>query len=239
MAGFAETTLPEDVAAGVLRGNRKDVARAYEILSQPVMNLAMGTLKDRQLAEEVVQDVFIELLEKSAQIRQGHAVRAWIKKVAVNHCLMRLRSPWHKRRSLVTAEVVLEGRTDEGATEADFGETEYLAAMPGLERALSALPVEARAVLWLHDVEGYTHKEIGQLMGKTSSFSKSQLARAYQRLLRMLDPEASGAENPEAAGKKAAGKNVVQKIDAAPENFREVVHERRRTGKNIEAPCPS
>jgi RNA polymerase sigma-70 factor (ECF subfamily) len=42
-------------------------------------------------------------------------------------------------------------------------------------------------VVWLHDVEGYTHHEIGRLMGKSSSFSKSQLARAHQRLRGLLE----------------------------------------------------
>jgi RNA polymerase sigma-70 factor (ECF subfamily) len=51
-------------------------------------------------------------------------------------------------------------------------------------------------VVWLHDVEGFTHKEIAALMGKTESFSKSQLSRAYQRLRPMLAaPDAEAAEN--------------------------------------------
>ena len=47
----------------------------------------------------------------------------------------------------------------------------------------------SRAVVWLHDVEGFTHKEIAGMLGKTESFSKSQLSRAYQRLRPMLDPD--------------------------------------------------
>jgi DNA-directed RNA polymerase specialized sigma24 family protein len=55
-----------------------------------------------------------------------------------------------------------------------------------LDAALANLPSVARAVVWLHDVEGFTHKEIAVLMGRTESFSKSQLSRAYQRLRPML-----------------------------------------------------
>jgi RNA polymerase sigma-70 factor (ECF subfamily) len=55
-----------------------------------------------------------------------------------------------------------------------------------LERALDELADIARAVVWLHDVEGYTHKEIGGLMGASASFSKSQLARAHERLRGLL-----------------------------------------------------
>jgi DNA-directed RNA polymerase specialized sigma24 family protein len=60
---------------------------------------------------------------------------------------------------------------------------EWVELVPTLEQALATLSEEARTVVWLHDVEGYTHKEIGELMGKTASFSKSQLARAYEKLL--------------------------------------------------------
>jgi RNA polymerase sigma-70 factor (ECF subfamily) len=55
-----------------------------------------------------------------------------------------------------------------------------------LEAALERLSDTSRAVVWLHDVEGYTHDEIAQMMGKTVSFSKSQLARAHTRLRRWL-----------------------------------------------------
>jgi len=55
-----------------------------------------------------------------------------------------------------------------------------------LDAALANLPSVARTVVWLHDVEGFTHKEIAVLMGRTESFSKSQLSRAYQRLRPML-----------------------------------------------------
>jgi RNA polymerase sigma-70 factor (ECF subfamily) len=55
-----------------------------------------------------------------------------------------------------------------------------------LERALARLGAQARAVVWLHDVEGYTHAEIGALFGASASFSKSQLARAHERLRDLL-----------------------------------------------------
>ena len=61
-----------------------------------------------------------------------------------------------------------------------------------LESALAKLSDTARVVVWLHDVEGYTHKEIGAMMGRTTSFSKSQLARAHKRLRILLE-----GENPE------------------------------------------
>jgi RNA polymerase sigma-70 factor (ECF subfamily) len=54
---------------------------------------------------------------------------------------------------------------------------------------MASLPPLTRTVVWLHDVEGYTHAEIARLTGRTVSFSKSQLARAHQRLRELLDPK--------------------------------------------------
>ena len=192
MAGFADIRLPDAVAQGVLNGERAAFADAYRLLAQAVMNLAARVLQDKQLAEEVVQDTFIDLVEKSNQIQNAQSIVAWVRKVAFNHCLMRLRSPWHARRSDVDTDVVLDH------TQADRS-MEWIEQVPTLEQALATLTDEARAVVWLHDVEGFTHKEIGEAMGKTASFSKSQLARAYEKLLQWQH-----AKEQEAAAHTAA-----------------------------------
>jgi len=56
------------------------------------------------------------------------------------------------------------------------------------------LPAQTRAVVWLHDVEGFTHAEIGIALGRSPSFSKSQLSRAHARLRDLLGAEATLAE---------------------------------------------
>ncbi len=176
MPGFADIQLADTVSAGVLKGDRQALATAYGQLSRAVMNLSARILQDRQLAEEVVQDTFVDLVEKASQIQHREALVPWVRRVAVNHCLMRLRSPWHARRSeMEDADLEIPPTAD--------SDLEWMAQIPSLERALGVLSDEARTVVWLHDVEGYTHKEIGELMGKTASFSKSQLARAYEKLL--------------------------------------------------------
>ena len=164
MAGFADIHMPPDVATAVVRGDRDAMASAYRLLVQAVMNLAARILQDRPQAEEVVQDTFMELLEKSRQIKDPGALVPWVRRVAVNHCLMKLRSPWHARRDSLDLQV------DESAAGMSDGGMTWAGSVPGVERALARLSGDARAVLWLHDVEGYTHKEIGQLMGKTASF---------------------------------------------------------------------
>ncbi len=172
MAKFADLQLDSGVTRGLQRGDRRAQATAYRTLAPMVMGMAMRILQDEGIAQEVVQDTFVELIEKAHTLKDPHAVLGWVRKVAVNHCLMRLRSPWHKRR--VNLELVDDAD--------DTNDSTRLEDRQDIERALGTLPAETRMVIWLHDVEGYTHKEIGTLLGRTASYSKSQLARGYQTL---------------------------------------------------------
>lgn len=190
------TQLDPEIARGVLRGDRLALARAYESLAQNVLNLAMRILQNRGLAEEVLQDTFVDLVEKSHQIRDADRISAWVRSVATNHCLMKLRSPWLARRMDLDADEVMDTQRADGLPAQTPGEF-----WPNIESALATLPASTRAVVWLHDVEGYTHKEIGQLMGKTTSFSKSQLARGYERLLAWSrDRDAQGRQDESKRG---------------------------------------
>ena len=78
---------------------------------------------------------------------------------------------------------------DPGTEPGEAAARQHLEACPACRAELERLPEVSRAVVWLHDVEGYTHDEIAGMMGKTPSFSKSQLARAHARLRRWLGEE--------------------------------------------------
>jgi len=82
------------------------------------------------------------------------------------------------------------------STELIGGSTASVALAPGyrvelidVERALAALPPTARAVVWMFEVEGYSHEEIARAFGRSVSFSKSQLARAHVRLRAWFEPQ--------------------------------------------------
>lgn len=187
MASFADIHLDCGIARGLARGDRRAQGLAYRILSPAVMGMAVRILQDEGLAQEVVQDTFVELIDKAATLRDPDAVVGWVRRVAVNHCYMRLRSPWHKRRSAVDGAEVLEPVDPTSGDERLEGQRD-------LERALAALAPETRLVIWLHDVEGYTHREIGELTGQSASYSKSQLARGYARLTKIIEGTADGSE---------------------------------------------
>ena len=168
------------------RGDRAAQAEIYGAFSAAVFTLARRMLASRTLAEDVLQETFVDVLRKLGQYRGDAELYFWIRRIAVNKCLMHLRSAWLSRRcpdgdERLAAEPARAVALDERIV---------------LERALDALPDRARMVVWLHDVEGYTHKEIGALMGYTTSFSKTQLARAHERLRTLIEgsPETMSEE---------------------------------------------
>jgi RNA polymerase sigma-70 factor (ECF subfamily) len=167
--------VPLETLTRARRGDRDAHGELYTVFAGPVFTLARRMLASKALAEDVLQETFVEVICKIDGFRGEAEIGTWIKRIAINKCLMHLRSSWVSRRR--------PAEDDEHAGEERSGALDQLA----LERALDCVPDVARAVVWLHDVEGYTHAEIGKLMGRTTSFSKSQLARAHERLRALLE----------------------------------------------------
>ena len=187
MAGFSECQ-PAPAILG--RGGGGDM-KAHEVLyagyGTPVYTLAVRMLGEPSLAEEVLQETSIEVIRNVAGFRVDGAFGGWIKRIAVNKCLAHLRSAWHRKAQALEPADDADGATWEPRSTDDPEAT----ASHGrdLERALGELSPTARSVVWLYDVEGYTHQEIAELMGRTVSFSKSQLSRAHERLRELLGPD--------------------------------------------------
>lgn len=182
--------------ADARRGDTAAHGRLYETLAPMVYTLARRMLISPTLAEDVLQETFVEVLRKLHTFRGEAGIGFWVRRIAVNKCLMHLRSGWHSRRVDTEAIEAL-------CPPAQAPRAEHQIA---LERALAELTDTSRAVVWLHDVEGYTHKEIGAMMGRTASFSKSRLARAHQRLRVLLEGERSkpAARRPKPATRRPA-----------------------------------
>ncbi|MCA9721212.1 MAG: sigma-70 family RNA polymerase sigma factor [Gemmatimonadetes bacterium] len=164
----------ETVIARAKRGDPAALEQIYRAYHAPVFNLARRICRTAEDAEDVLQETFFEVCRSIRNYRGDGSIWGWIRTVASSKALMRLRR--NKYRD-----------TDELNDELSPARAASPALRMDLESALDRLTDTARAVVWLHDVEGYTHEEIGTQMGKTASFSKSQLARAHQRLRLWLD----------------------------------------------------
>ena len=182
MSKFADIQIDPGIVKRAARGDAKAHEIIYRAYSSPVYSVCLRFTRIPAQAEDLLQETFIEVIRSIARFRGDAPLGIWIRRVAISKALMFLRSAWHKR----------------GQSLDDDWEDMMPTSQPGhgsptqpeqaidLDAALGNLPAVSRAVVWLHDVEGYTHKEIAALLGKSESFSKSQLSRAYQKLRPML-----------------------------------------------------
>jgi RNA polymerase sigma-70 factor (ECF subfamily) len=125
-------------------------------------------------AEELTQEAFVRAWQALARFRFESSFTTWLHRLAVNTALMDLRS----RRESEDLET-----DDEALADLEFGDSQRTALGIDLEQAVACLPPRARAVLVLHDVEGWKHEEIAEELGMATGSSKAQLHRA-RRLLR-------------------------------------------------------
>ena len=183
MSKFADIQIDKAIIKRAARGD----ARAHEILyrafATPVYSLCLRFTRVPANAEDLVQETFIEIMRSIKNFRGEAAVGSWIRRIAVTKSLMFLRSAWTSR-----SQALADGFDDMTAGDnLSHGISRHPDDAMDLDAALANLSDVSRSVVWLHDVEGYTHKEIAAFMGKSESFSKSQLSRAYQRLKPMLE----------------------------------------------------
>jgi RNA polymerase sigma factor (sigma-70 family) len=167
-------------------GDEAALENLFRHLEAPVYTLARRLTGTPHDAEDVLQDTFLEVVRSISRFRGDGSLEGWIRKVATSKALMKLR----QRASRPREEEFSDGLVDSIAATPNLPAAPVATALErlDLETALAGLSEVARAVIWLHDVEGYNHQEIGAMMGKTASFSKSQLARAHARLRAFLAP---------------------------------------------------
>ncbi|WP_052574608.1 RNA polymerase sigma factor [Gemmatimonas aurantiaca] len=165
----------DDVSAAA-NGDRQAFERVYRAHADRVFGLCVRMLGDRVLAEEVTQDVFVRVWQKLPGFRAEAAFSTWLHRVAVNVILSRRKNlgVQHGRHAEEEVLDVTPARADRVTERLD------------LEDAIGGLPNGARRVFVLHDVEGFTHEEIGEQLGITPGGSKAQLHRARMLLRNAL-----------------------------------------------------
>ena len=167
-------------------GDAKAEAELYSVVAPAVFGLVRRLICNRTIAEDVFQESMVSFFLHLSSFRNAAPIGAWLRQIAVSKSLMHLRSPWHRMR--------LE--LDNDLHSADLPEVKLCnfetqtAAQLDLERALARLSPVTRAIIWLFDVEGYSHEEIGRLFKRSASFSKSQVSRGHQKLRAWFEPVA-------------------------------------------------
>ena len=129
--------------------------------------------------EDLLQEIFLQAFRKLGSFNGDSAIGTWLYRLALNHCLDFVRSK-HAKMGKITetldAETSIEPRARRDTPVARID----------LERAIEQLPEGCREAFVLHDVEGYDHKEVGDMLGIAEGTSKSQVFKARMKLRAIL-----------------------------------------------------
>ena len=181
-------------AEAIERAKQGDAAAfeaLYSLHKRRVYSLCLRMTANTAAAEDLTQEAFLQLFRKIGTFRGESAFSTWLHRMAVNVVLMQLRK---KNLPIVPLEENIE--TEEEAPRKEPGaEDPRLAGSIDrmqLQRSISALPPGYRMIFLLHDVEGYEHNEIAEMVGCSIGNSKSQLHKARMKLREIL--RASRAE---------------------------------------------
>ena len=179
----------------------------YRMHNRRVYALCLRMVGRTAEAEDLTQEAFLQLFRKIGTFRGESAFSTWLHRLSVNVVLMRLRKKQVAESSL---EETTEPDEESGGPRRDFGTPDPLLTGSvdriNLQRAVEQLPPGYRAVFELHDVQGYEHNEIADIMGCSIGNSKSQLHKARTRLRELLHEQ----ERDRARDARQAAKEVEQ-----------------------------
>ena len=174
-------TDPSDDVALAAGGDVRAFERLYRSYLPRIHSLVRRMAGGRD-TDELTQDVFVRVWQKLGSFRGESAFGTWLHRLAVNVVIERFRTETLRRQRYHDGEEIFEvlpARASSGDLSMDF------------ESALTKLPDGAREIFVLHDVEGYKHKEIADLLEISAGTSKAQLHRARMMLRRHLGGRSS------------------------------------------------
>jgi RNA polymerase sigma factor (sigma-70 family) len=156
-------------------GNSKAQFRLYNQYSKAMYNLAYRILNNKEDAEDILQEAFIDCFRNIDSFRFESTFGAWLKKILVNKCLNHLK----KKKIDLTFCETLPAEIYEEDSEVTYDTGKII-------KGIKMLPDGYRVIITLYLLEGYDHSEISQILGISESTSKSQYSRAKEKLRNIL-----------------------------------------------------
>ena len=173
-----------DLIARVLAGDRIAARELYDAHSPRVFRLAFRLTGDADLAREFTQDTFVRAFAQLARFRGDSALSTWLHRITVTVVANAMRKVKRFRERETDLEDVHPTGSDGAGVDPVLRDR--------LHRAIDDLPEIYRTTLIMHDIEGYTHTEIAEVLGVAEGTCKSRLSQARAQLrgvLRDLAPE--------------------------------------------------
>jgi RNA polymerase sigma-70 factor, ECF subfamily len=179
----------KELVGRYLNGDKQAFSRLVERYQSLVYNLCFRLVGSVHEAEDLTQDIFVRLLDKVSSWRAEAKFSTWLYRLALNHCRDHLR-----RRSWP-----LEEAPDQLIDPAPGPDMmiEDQEAGRAVFQALLQLPMEFRSVVFLRDVEGFSYREIADILDIRPGTVKSRLARGRARLVELLRPAKAAAKSRE------------------------------------------
>ncbi|MFQ5627213.1 MAG: RNA polymerase sigma factor, partial [bacterium] len=164
-------------------GDRRAQFRLFEEHKDNVYNIAYRMSNDSQVAEDLTQKVFVQVFRKIHTFRGESTFSSWLYRITANICINHFRTA--NRWNALVGNELEDGRLNHKIEHIRTKNTEI---KPHLEKAIRRLPEGYRMVFVLHDIQGYRHEEIGEMLNIAIGTSKSQLHKARKDLRKMLVP---------------------------------------------------
>ena len=175
LSGHLKGTMDEKVILQHLKsGSREALSLLWQAQSANVLNLAFRMLKDRDEAEDIMMDIFVQIPKKIQGFQGQSALATWLYRLTVNECLMKLRAQKrHRELEEEHIDVIVEDALGkiEGFDTSD-SDPELL------EMGLNALNAETRSMLWLKDAEDLDVKDLAEIYKMPEGTIKARLSRA-------------------------------------------------------------
>jgi RNA polymerase sigma-70 factor (ECF subfamily) len=143
----------------------------YSDYKSSLFNLTYRYTMNLSSAEDLLQDIFIKIFTGISKLRSPEAFTAWVYRTAINACISSTRKSG-RGKHMPLNEI----------DKPDEAEADNIHIRLDMEKAVSVLPPKQKAVFLLHDVQGFTHEEIAQVMKWSEGTSKSQLFRARMKI---------------------------------------------------------
>ena len=156
----------------VQEGSREALGLLWSEHSSKVLNLAFRMLRDRDEAEDILMDVFVQVPSAIKSFKGQSAVATWLYRLTVNACLMKLRAgKRHRELEEEHLDTIIEEALGKADAANDFDPTL-------LEKGLAQLNAETRSMLWLKDAEDLDVKDLAEIYKMPEGTVKARLSRA-------------------------------------------------------------
>jgi RNA polymerase sigma-70 factor, ECF subfamily len=193
------------------QGDAAAFERLYRLYSRKVYALCLRMAGNPTEAEDLTQDVFLQLFRKIGTFRGESAFSTWLHRMSVNIVLMRFRK---KPKAETSLEMITNPEEESSRLPEEFGGPDLrlngVIDRVTLQAAIDELAPGYRAMFILHDVQGYKHDEIARMFGCSTGNSKSQVHKARMQLRGLL--QKTFADSKHRYGKETAGSSALDEL---------------------------